>query len=128
MTFWILLAIAGGLSLISLRYRNMLFTLGATLGWFALLAHHLNTPPFGVTQGSFVHEALLCVFAIMGIAVMMMWARNRERGYTGYNMTKREEAEQEARYASKLPARGMMDLSTTEYRQLIHARMRQRRR
>ncbi len=125
MTFWIILVFAIVLSVMSLRWRNLLFSFGGALGWIALWAYNNNYPPVNVAQGSFVHEILVYGSIIMAIGVMIMYFNNRQRGYTGYTMTKKEESEAEGR---RTPKRGLMDLNNTEYRQVIRARMQGRRR
>ncbi len=125
MTFWEILVFALVLSIISLRYRNLFFSFGGALGFFALWAYNNGHPPTGVTQGSFIHLAIMFGSLIMAIGVMFMYFRNRQRGYTGYTMTKKEENEAEAR--SRTP-RGLMDLDNAEYRAYIKARMTNRRR
>lgn len=127
-TYSIILVAAIALSLISLRYRNLLFTLGGVLGWIALWRFHQTNPPTSIVAGSFVHEVLMYGYIVMAIAVFVMWVRNRERGYTGYTQTKREQAQLEARYASKQPRRGIMEMSATEYRAYLRNRLRKRRR
>jgi hypothetical protein len=124
MTFWIILVFAIALSIISLRYRNLFFSLGGTLGWLGLWAYNNINPPTGVTRGSFVHEVLMYGSIIMAIGVMIMYLRNRQRGYTGYVMTKKEETEAEGQ---RIPRRGLMDLSPEEYQRYIRNRMRRRR-
>ncbi len=127
MTYWIILVMALALSLISLRYRNILFALGGTLGWIALWAYHQSNPPAGVSVGSFVHEVMYYAFIVMAIAVMFVYFKNRDRGYTGYPTTKSEEVELDQRRISRRPARGLMDLSPTEYRAVIRSKMRHKR-
>lgn len=124
MTFWIILVIAGFLTLLSFRYRNILISLGGSLGWFALWMYNFDYPPANITIGSTLHEVLIYVFIIMAVATMLMYFRNRARGYTGYTPTKSEEAESEAR---RSPARGLMDLTPTEYQRLVRTRLRRRR-
>lgn len=114
------------LSIMSLRWRNLFFSFGGALGWLALWAYNNNYPPTNVTQGSFVHEVLMYGSIIMAIGVMVMYFQNRQRGYTGYAMTKNEELQLGER--NKKPARGLMELNSTEYRAYIKARMRQQRR
>lgn len=123
MTFWIILVFALVLSIISLKYRNLFFSFAGALGWFGLWAYNNSNPPINVTRGSFVHEVLMYGSLIMAIGVMFMYYRNRQRGYTGYETTKKEETE----IASRRPARGLMDISTAEYKQLIHSKMHRRR-
>lgn len=126
MTYWILLVAAIALSIISLRWRNILFSLGGTLGWLALWAYHQTNPPAGIAVGSFVHEILYYTYIIFAVAVMLVWIGNMRRGYTGYPITKSEELKMEER--NRRPARGLMDLDNNEYRAFIRARMRKRRR
>jgi len=126
MTYWILLVIALSLSIVSLKWRNILFSLGGTLGWVALWAYHQAYPPLNIAVGSFVHEVLYYAYIIFAIAVMLVWIGNVRRGYTGYPMTRNEEARMEER--NRTPARGLMDLSPEEYRTYIRGRMTMRRR
>lgn len=95
------------------------------MGWIALWAYNNNYPPFNVAQGSFVHEILMYGSIIMAIGVMIMYFQNRQRGYTGFPMTKKEEKEFEE---NMKPKRNLTDLSPDEYKSYIRSRIRRRRR
>ncbi len=123
MTFWIILVFALVLSIISLKYRNLFFSFAGALGWFGLWAYNNSYPPTNVVRGSFVHEVLMYGSLVMAIGVMFTYFRNRQRGYTGYDVTAKEKNEIESR---RTP-RGLMDLSPSEYQQHIRARMHRRR-
>jgi hypothetical protein len=124
MTFWIILVMALLLSLISFKYRSLLFSLAGSILWVALWAYNNNYPPTNIAQGSFVHEILMYGSIIMAIGVMFMYFMNRKRGYTGYTQT--DEEKQTA--LDSRPRRGIMDLDTSEYRTYMRAKMRGRRR
>lgn len=126
-TYSILVVVAVALSLISLKYPNLLFGLGGILGWIALWAYHQNNPPAGIIVGSFIHEALMYAYLVMAIAVFFMWVRNRQQGRTGYTMTRGEETELDERRARRRPAKGLLDLSPTEYRRYVRGTLRNRR-
>jgi hypothetical protein len=122
-TYSILLVVALALSLVSLKYRNILFALGGILGWIGLWAYHKDNPPAGIIEGTFIHEVLMYAYIAMAIATFIMWLRNRNRGYTGYPLSRGEQDEQERRIISNRPTRGLMDLSTSEYRSVMRAKI-----
>ena len=128
MTFWIILVIAGFLTLLSLRYRNLLFSFSGMLGWIGLWAYHQNHPPANVVQGTFLYELLLYIFIIMGLAVMFLYFWNRSRGYTGYPRTAKEQAayDNEVRTFGD-SEKGLMELNETEYRVRVRRSLRSRR-
>ena len=128
MTFWILLVIAGGLTYISMRWRNLFYTLGAVLGWLSLWVYNQNYPPTNIVVGSFIHEVMYYAFIVMAIGVFLVYLGNRRRGYTGFPMTKHEESEIEERSTRNRPTRGLMDLPPDQYKAYIRSRIRRRRR
>ena len=123
MTFWILLVIALTLSLLSLRWRNILFSLGAAIGWLVLWRYNLNYPPTNITQGDITHDWMNYVFIIMAIAVMLIWFRNRNRGYTGYSRTAIEERDYQREVRSPVS-----QSSEGDYRQTVNKALHHRRR
>lgn len=130
MTFWILLALAGLVSYFSLRHRNLLLSLGASIMWLSLMAYNLTYPPTNITAGDTIHEWMTMGFVIIAIAVMYMWFRNRGRTES---MTRVSAGEGEilARSATQegvTPTRSVMALSPEEYKAHLRSRMRRRRR
>ena len=77
MTYWVLLAIAGFLTLLSLRHHNILFSLSGMLGWIGVWAYNLNYPPTNITVGTFMHDVLTYTYIMMAIAVMYIFFRGR---------------------------------------------------
>jgi len=77
MTWITLLAFATILSVMSLRHINILLSLGAMIGWFSLMAFNLANPLVGIVQGSAIHQWLTMGFIAIGIAIMLMYFRNR---------------------------------------------------
>ena len=128
MTFWILLVIALVLTYVSMRWRNLFYTFGAVLGWLALWVYNQTYPPTNIVVGSFIHEVMYYAFIVMAIGVFLVYLGNRSRGYTGYPMTKGEEAELDTKRMSSRPARGLLDLSEAEYKRYVHGVVRRRRR
>ncbi len=125
MTFWILLATAGFLTVISLRYNNILYSLAGSLVWIALWMYNLSYPPANIVIGSTLHEVLVYTFIIMAIATMYMYFRNR--GRTSRSRVSEGESGVGGGVLSPTP-KGLMDLSPDEYRRYLVARMRGRRR
>lgn len=128
MTFWILLVLALVMTVISLRWRNILFSLAGTLGWLALWMYNLNSPPSGITIGTPNHEILIYAFIIMAIAVMMLYFINGKRGYTGYPKSAKEQAEydREVKSSGRTP-NGMTEMTNEEYRARVRRALHQNR-
>jgi len=77
MTWITLLAFATILSIMSLRHINILLSLGAMIGWLSLMAFNVENPLVGIAQGSAIHQWLTMGFIAIGIAIMLMFFRNR---------------------------------------------------
>lgn len=125
MTFWILLAVAGFLTWLSLKKYNLLFSLCGSMGWLAVWAYNLSHPPTGVTTGTFLHDLLTYTFILMAIAVMFIYFGNRGRISSGTVRTAREQADYDKEYkeASAAP------LEETEvYRQRVRRALHPRQR
>ena len=73
MTFWILLVIAGFLTLLSIKRYNLIFSFAATLMWLAVWGYNLDNPPANITIGTFVYDLLYYTFIIMAIAVIFIY-------------------------------------------------------
>lgn len=128
MTFWILLVIAVVLSYISLKWQNILFSLGAAIGWFALWRYNLDHPPTNIVAGDITHEWLTYLFLIMAIAVMLMWFRNRGRGYTGYPRTASEERTYQSIIKEPKQASSYREETADEYKLRVWRALHPRRR
>lgn len=124
MTFWIILAIAGFLTAISLRYRNLLFSLAGSLGWLALWMYNFSYPPTNITVGSTLHEFLVYTFILMAIGTMLVYFWNRSRGYTGYPPSVKDNADAVVR--GGMANRGIMGMNYYEYRTYLRNRLRRR--
>jgi predicted permease len=97
MTFWILLAIAGFLTYLSLRYRNFWLSASGALGWFAVWWYNTQYPPTNIAVNSFGHQVLYYLFILLAIGTFFNWIRNRNRIPTN-ERTAREQAEYEMEY------------------------------
>lgn len=73
MAFWILLAIAGFLTSLSIRRYNLIFSFAGALAWMAVWGYNLNYPPANIVVGSFVYDLLYYIFIIMAIAVIFIY-------------------------------------------------------
>ncbi len=130
MTFWILLVLAGWVSYLSLRSKNMLLALGASIMWLALMAYNLNFPPTNITQGDTIHEWLTMGFVVLAIAVLMAWFKNRGRTESQARISMGD-GEILARGSTQMgvtPNQSLMKMSPEEYRTHIRTRTRRRRR
>ncbi len=125
MTWWILLALAGFLTLLSLRHYNLFFSLSGALLWLAIWGYHLNNPPANVAIGSFVFDLLFYVFIMMFIATIYLFFVNRGRMPSGKTRTPVEQAKYEKEYeeAKRLPSDG-----EEAYRQRVRRALRSKRR
>ena len=129
MTFWIILALAGLVSYLSLRNRNLLLSLASSIMWLALMAYNLSYPPTNITQGDTIHEWMTMGFIITAIAMLVMWFRNRGKTES---QTRISEGDGEilARGSTRTgvtPNQSLMKMSAEEYRAYVRTRMRRRR-
>ena len=113
-----------GVSFIAVKYRNMLLTLGAATLWATLLAFILANTVAGTNW----QQMLILGIVTFMLAFALISFLGRSRGNQGFiqnigNLSSREEKE-----TPPTRARGLMELDNTEYRALIRARMRGRRR
>lgn len=92
------------------------------LGWIGLWAYNLNSPPSGITQGSFVHEVLTYSFILMAIAIMILYLRNMKNGSWDNG------GKDKSSSSTGKPTRGLMDLSSEEYRTYVRSKVRGNRR
>ena len=134
-TWTILLVFSSVLTVISLRNINILLSLGAMIGWLSLMAYNLENPLVGVAQGSVIHQWLTLGFIAIGIAVMLMFFRNRGKMVSisdGRNIgSGRASGGGEVEVSAPSPSyghRGLMEMSPTEYRATIRRAVRRRRR
>ncbi len=116
MTFWILLAIAGFLTLLSLKHYNIIFSFAGTLGWMAVWGYNLDHPPSNVVVGTFVYDLLYYTFIIVAIAVMLIYFRNRSRQTSGSGGGNVERGETSVR---AIREGGAMSESAEEYRMRV---------
>ena len=129
MTYWILMALAGWVSFLSLRSRNLLLALGASIMWLALMAYNLNFPPTNITQGDTIHEWLTLGFIALAIGVLFAWFRNKGKTVSE-GRTSLGEGEILTRSSTKIGVtnKSLMKMSPEEYKVFIRTRVRRRRR
>lgn len=126
-TYSIVLVIALALSVISLRWHNILFSLGGAVAWLALWRYHQTNPPAGIIVGDTTHEWIMYIYIILAIAVMFTWFAQRRREYTGYPRTGTEERDYQSTVKTPKPRTGgYMDMSEGEYRATIRNKLRRR--
>lgn len=130
MTFWILLVLAGWVSFLSLRHRNLLLSLGAAIMWLALMAYNLTNPPTNITQGSTIHEWMTMAFIIVAIAVVYMffYTRGRTESTTRISAGEGEVLARSSKQEGVTATKSLMDMSPDEYKAYIRTRVRRRRR
>jgi len=129
MTFWIILTLALGVSFLSLRSKNMLLALGASIMWLALMAYNLSFPPTNITQGDTIHEWLTMGYFVLAVAVLTVWFRNRGKteSQTRVSMGDGEILARGSKQTGVTPNQSLMNMSAEEYRTFIRARTRRRR-
>ena len=107
-----LLALA--LTVISLKWYNILLSLLAAISWLCLWRYNLTNPPSNVAIGSTTQEWLTYLFIGMAIVTMLIYFGRRNRNATNGEHHGYDSAippENEARYNG-----GMMSESTETYR------------
>ena len=123
-TWSTLLVVAIAFSIISLKWYNLIFSFVAMLGWIALWAYNMDNPPVGIVQGSFVHEVLMYSFILMAIVIMLLYFRTRVKSIpNARNGIDTENLPTETKVSANMP-KGLMDLSTEEYRKAIKGALR----
>ncbi|KKL98817.1 hypothetical protein LCGC14_1820660 [marine sediment metagenome] len=129
MTYWVLLVLALALSWGSLKYRHLLFSLASVIGWIALWRYNLTYPPTNIIAGDITHEWLTYIYIILALAMIFMWLANRNRGYTGYSRSAKEEQEYQkvAKETNQKP-HSLMSQSSDEYRATVRKALRSGRR
>jgi len=125
-TWTILFAFSATLTVISFRNINILLSLGATIGWFSLMAYNLDNPLVGVAQGSVIHQWLTMGFIAIGLAVMLMFFKNR--GKMVSISGSRGEGGGGEEGVPMLERKGLMDMNTGEYRATVRRAVKRRRR
>jgi len=129
-TWTILFIFATTLTVISFRNINILLTLGAVIGWFSLMAFNLNNPLVGIAIGSIIHQWLTMGFVAIGLAVLLMYFRNRGRqaGVYGSRSSGRAWDGSEVVPPSASEQKSLMELTPDEYkaraRKALHPRRR----
>jgi len=122
-TLYTLALLTIGMSFVAVRYRNMLLTLGATTLWATLLSFVLAHTTAGT---NWVTMFILGVVAFLtAFALISFFSRSKsETSFTDNigGITSRDEKPPEPRRQTK----GLMDISTDEYKLYIRARLRRR--
>ena len=126
MTFWILLVLAGWLSYLSFRNKNMLLALGASIMWLCLMAYNLSYPPTNITQGDTIHEWMTMGFVVLAIAVLYTWFRNRGKteSQTKISVGDNELLLRSAKSEGVTKEKSLMDKSPEEYRAYVRRAIR----
>jgi hypothetical protein len=120
MTFWILLAIAGFLTLLSIRRYNLIFSFAGALGWMAVWGYHLEHPPANITVGTLVYDLLYYTFIIMAIAVIYLYFAGRSKRESTTSLSV-EDGKIVANTISE--TQGTTGESVEEYRNRMHRRI-----
>ena len=128
-TWTILLVFSSILTIISLRNINILLSLGATIGWFSLMAYNLDNPLVGVVQGSIIHQWLTMGFIAIGLAVMLVFFKNRGKIVNrseSWGETRSKGGGEEGGVVTP-ERRGLMEMSPTEYRAIARRAVKRKR-
>ena len=129
MTFGMFVALAIGVSWLSLIRKNLLLSLGASIMWLSLMAYNLNFPLTNVTQGDTIHEFMTLGFITMALAVLLAWYRNRGRTESQSRVSMGDGEVLSRRSTQKgVTDTSLMNKSPEEYRAYLRTRMGRRRR
>ena len=122
-TFSLIGAGAVLLTIISLRWRNIAYLIGAVLAWAALLFYNFGHPMTNITLGSFQHDLSTYAILMFLAGTLVAYIYNVRRGYTGYERTASEQREYNNELKrDELESKGIMEMSDKEYREYIHRR------
>ncbi len=119
MTWFEIVAVAGLLTILSLRYNNVLISLGASIFWLVLMAYNLDNPPGGITQGSAIHEWMTLGFIAMAMAIMFMWVRERNKSVSIKATMTRNRGEGEETIQAEIESEGLLG-DVGAYRKRVH--------
>lgn len=114
MTFWILMTLAGLLTILALwRYSFVLYAV-ASLGWWGLWAYYLSNPPANLVSGTLAYDMVyyLLIMTAIGVFLMYFVGRRQRRSMTSLGV---EDGKIVAHTASQ---EGPAD-TTEEYRQRV---------
>lgn len=124
-TGYILALLTIGMSMVAVRYRNMLLTLGAAVFWAVLLAFILANTTAGTNwQVLFIGGATAFFSAF---ALISFFSRSRSESSFTENIGGLMSREKEERPPTTV-RRGIMDMDYNEYRAYLRTRLRRRRR
>ena len=128
MTWFEIVAVAALLTILSLRYSNLLMSLGAAMFWLVLWGYNLEHPPAGITQGSALHEWMTMGFVMMAMAIMFMWVRNRGKSTSISGSITRSKNGEEAEVDMRIQSHNLMELTEDEYKERVRAALHPKRR
>lgn len=121
---YMLALLTAAASFISVRYRNLLLTLGTATMWAVMLAFILANTAAGTNWQVMFIGAVTAFFSAFALISFFGRSRSNQSFMENIgNLRSREEKE-----TPSPRARGMMELDNTEYRAVLRARMRGRRR
>ena len=130
MTFAIIAGLAVGVSWLSLKRKNLLLSLGASIMWLSIMAYNLKFPLTNVVQGDTIHEFMTLGFIALTLAVLLGWYYNRGKteSQTRVSMGDGEILARGSTQTGVTPNQSLMRMSPDEYRTHIRTRMGKNRR
>ncbi len=128
MTYWVLVALAVGVSFLSLFRVNLLLSLGGFAMWMILMAYNLAFPLTNVTQGDTIHEMMTLGFIALALATLLAWYKNRGRTESSsrISMGDGEILARGSTQTGVTPNQSLMRMSPEEYKAYLRTRMRRR--
>lgn len=123
MTWIILMVFALCLSVIALRWMNILLAIVSSAAWFSLLAYNVNYPPANITQGSNIDTFIIWAIAIVAVTIPIITiSRMRGRATANISSVDGDELKQKIETIPSLSS-----MTTEEYRAYVRRRIRRRR-
>lgn len=121
-TFEIIGIGASILTVLSLRWVNLAYSIAATIAWSALWVYNLSNPLTNVTHGTLLYDLVFYGLLMMAVGTMVAWVINRRRGYTGYPLTASEQRDFNEELKGEREERSLSTMSIDEYKKEIHRR------
>lgn len=122
MTWTIIAASAFLLTVLSLKWTNLAYSITATLAWVALWVYNLTNPLTNVTQGTLLYDLIFYGILLGAVGTMVAWIINRRRGYTGYPLTASEQRDFNEELKGEREEKSLSSMSIDEYKREIHRR------
>ena len=123
MTFWILLVMAGFLTVLALWRYNFVFYFVASFGWWGLWAYHVNYPPANIVIGTLAYDIIYYTLILVALGVFLLYfiGRRQRQSMTSLGV-------EDGKIVANTASQESTADATEEYRQRVRRALNPRRR